>query len=83
MIKAISFKGTELSNEFVMYEIVSLIFVFMGENKDDLNVWYQAAERGQEDTMDLVPDGIWNILTKKDSRLMEIWGLTRIVAKSV
>jgi hypothetical protein len=33
--------------------------------------------------MDLVPDGIWNILTKKDSRLMEIWGLTRIVAKSV
>jgi hypothetical protein len=40
MIKAISFKGTELSNEFVTYEIVSLIFVFMGENKDDLNVWY-------------------------------------------
>lgn len=33
MIKAISFESAEFSNEFVMNEMVSLIFILIRENK--------------------------------------------------
>jgi hypothetical protein len=33
MIKVVSFESTEFGNKFVMDEVVSLIFVFMRENK--------------------------------------------------
>jgi hypothetical protein len=39
MIKAVSFESIEFGNEFIMNEVVSLIFIFVRETRDDLDAW--------------------------------------------